>query len=560
MKKMFLSLVAVCLFGNAWLNAQPQKVLFAIRGFSNQGLTYINLSTGTVVDSLAPIGPVANEILAFNNRLYVVNSGQFPSGVNASIQHGRLANFVVGAAPIKTEPIATNLNPFSIETFSTPTNETFGVVTNLLDSSISLYRMNAPTFNANQDTIQFLRKISIGRRGPEGMEVVSEANGARLYIANAYNPETFDYDSVVTVWRFYNNGANDSLLTRIQVQLNPQDVVKDRNGLLHAVCTGNFGFGTPPVFGKISVINPATNSVVATIDVGGSPSSVVFNSNNIGILSGGFVSNRLIRYNANTFDTIPTPFIQGGSLALIGDTLIVARSGRITLYNALTLDSLLQFNLTPGAPYGGVVAFTVDAGALPVELVAFSGRKTNDGVLLSWQTASEHNNSGFEVQRRIENRGARNEGRGASNEAWQVLGFVRGSGTTTEAQSYSFLDRSVSGRVQYRLKQIDFDGQVEYSNIIEVDAGMPKQFSLEQNYPNPFNPTTVIAYQLPVASTVSLKVYDVLGKEVATLVNARQEAGAYSYTLNAGNLASGIYFYRLQAGNFVSTKKMMLVK
>jgi hypothetical protein len=552
--------IAICLFGNARLSAQPQKVLFAIRGFSNQGLTYINLSTGTVVDSLVPIGPVANEIVAFNNRLYVVNSGQFPNGANASIQHGRFPNFIVGAAPIRTETISTGLNPFSMATFNVPTGETFGVVTNLLDSSISLYRMNAPTFNANQDTIQFLRKKSIGRRGPEGMEVVSEANGARLYIANAYNPETFDYDSVVTVWRFYNNGANDSLVTRIQVQLNPQDVVKDRNGLLHAVCTGNFGFGTPPVFGKISVINPATNSIVATINVGGSPSSVVFNSNNVGILSGGFVSNRLIRYNANTFDTIPTPFIQGGSLALIGDTLIVARSGRITLYNALTLDSLLQFNLTPGAPYGGVVAFSVDAGALPVELIAFSGRKTNDGILLSWKTASEHNNAGFEVQRRIEKRESRSEAGGASNEAWQVLGFVRGNGTTTEAQSYSFLDRSASGKVQYRLKQIDFDGQFEYSNIIEVDAGMPKQFALEQNYPNPFNPTTVIAYQLPVASTVSLKVYDVLGKEVVTLVNGRQKAGAYNYTLNAGNLASGIYFYRLQAGNFVSTKKMMLVK
>ncbi len=548
MNKLLLLLVALCLFGNAWLNAQPQKVLFAIRGFSNQGLTYINLSTATVVDSLAPLGPVANELLAFNSRLYVINSGQFPNGANASIQHGRLANFVVGAAPIKTESMANGLNPFSITTFSAPTDQTFGVVSNLLDSSISLYRMNAPTFNAAQDTIQFLRKISIGRRGPEGMATVQEANGARIYIANAYNPETFDYDSVVTVWRFYNNAANDSLVTRIQVQLNPQDVVRDRNGLLHAVCTGNFGFGTPAVFGKISVINPATNSVMATIDVGGSPSSVVFNSQNIGILSGGFTSNRLIRYNANTFDTIPTPFIQGGSLALIGDTLIVGRNGRITLYNALTLDSLLQFNLTPGAPYSGIIAFETDAGALPVELVEFTGRKVQEGVLLSWKTASERNNFGFEIERKVQ------------GGAWNTLGFVRGAGTTTETQSYSFLDKSASGRVQYRLKQLDFDGQVEYSTVIEVDAGLPKQFTLAQKYPNPFNPTTLITYQLPVASEVSLKIYDALGREVATLVNGRQEAGLYTQPFNAANLSSGIYFYRLQAGNFVATKKMMLVK
>jgi len=190
-----------------------------------------------------------------------------------------------------------------------------------------------------------------------------------------------------------------------------------------------------------------------------------------------------------------------------------------------------------------------DDNQLPVELVAFTARNTAEGVQLTWRTASEQNNAGFEVQRRSEK---------ASE--WQVLGFVRGAGTTAEAQSYTFLDKSASGKVQYRLKQIDFDGQFEYSNIIEVDAGAPKQFALEQNYPNPFNPTTLISYQLPVASEVSLKVYDVLGKEVATLVNERQEAGTYHFNFNASSLSSGVYFYRIKAGNFVSTKKMMLVK
>ncbi|MFQ3597369.1 MAG: T9SS type A sorting domain-containing protein [Chloroherpetonaceae bacterium] len=193
---------------------------------------------------------------------------------------------------------------------------------------------------------------------------------------------------------------------------------------------------------------------------------------------------------------------------------------------------------------------------LPVELVSFIGGQHREGVMLQWSTASELNNSGFEVERKSE---------GAT---WNTLGFVRGNGTTNEAKSYSFLDRTASGKVQYRLKQIDFDGQFEYSPIIEVDAGLPKQFTLSQNYPNPFNPTTVISYQLPTASTVSLKIYDVLGKEVATLVNGRQDAGTYNFNFNASTLASGIYFYRLQASatngasgsNFVQTKKMMLVK
>jgi len=235
----------------------------------------------------------------------------------------------------------------------------------------------------------------------------------------------------------------------------------------------------------------------------------------------------------------------------------------------LDVETLPGVTITRNAPFITVAGltsfsdFTIGSDAsnqLPVELTEFTGRKSEQGVELAWRTASEQNNAGFEVQRRSENRGASTE--------WHALGFVRGNGTTTEAQSYSFLDRTAVGKVQYRLKQVDFDGQFEYSNIIEVDAGAPKVFALEQNYPNPFNPTTVISYQLPVASEVSLKVYDVLGREVMTLVNGRQEAGAYNFNFNASNLSSGVYFYRLQASatngasssNFVSTKKMMLVK
>jgi hypothetical protein len=224
--------------------------------------------------------------------------------------------------------------------------------------------------------------------------------------------------------------------------------------------------------------------------------------------------------------------------------------------------NLLSNSYTPSAPdevraittaFSEFILGSNDANnQLPVELTEFGCRKVESGIQLHWKTATELNNSGFEVERKSENRGVSAE--------WQVLGFVRGRGTTTEAQSYSFLDKTASGKVQYRLKQIDFDGRFEYSNIIEVDAGLPKSFTLEQNYPNPFNPTTLISYQLPVASDVKLDIYDVLGRNVMSLVNGRQEAGSYTFTLNASNLATGIYFYRLQAGNFVSTKKMMLVK
>jgi hypothetical protein len=187
---------------------------------------------------------------------------------------------------------------------------------------------------------------------------------------------------------------------------------------------------------------------------------------------------------------------------------------------------------------------------LPVELTAFEGTYKNGEVHLSWRTASELNNAGFEVERSLD------------RETFTQVGFVRGNGTTTEAQSYTFVDRSTfnAEKVYYRLKQVDFDGQFEYSPIVEVNVTMPAKFALMQNYPNPFNPTTNIAYELPVAAKVVLKVYDVLGREVATLINQEQAAGRYVQPFNASALSSGIYFYRLQAGNFVETKKMMLVK
>ena len=215
---------------------------------------------------------------------------------------------------------------------------------------------------------------------------------------------------------------------------------------------------------------------------------------------------------------------------------------------------------------GGQIAIG-DAGGgnqLPVELTNFGASLHKEGVILKWTTATELNNSGFYIERR------RKQSDATQNApSWISLDFVKGNGTTSSQNSYSFVDKSASGMVEYRLKQVDFDGKFEYSPIVEINAGLPKNFDLWQNYPNPFNPTTVIRYQLPTASTVRLELYDMLGKKLATLVNEQQEAGSFEYQLDAAklNLSSGVYFYRLQAGagasgasSFVQTKKMMLVK
>lgn len=142
-----------------------------------------------------------------------------------------------------------------------------------------------------------------------------------------------------------------------------------------------------------------------------------------------------------------------------------------------------------------------------------------------------------------------------------MIGFVEGKGTTTETQSYYFADENLNpATYSYRLKQIDLDGSFEYSKEIEVEVGIPDNFTLYQNYPNPFNPATIISWQLPVGSHVTLKIYDLLGREITTLVDKEFEAGKYETVFDASEYSSGIYLYRLTASDFISSGKMQLIK
>ncbi len=190
---------------------------------------------------------------------------------------------------------------------------------------------------------------------------------------------------------------------------------------------------------------------------------------------------------------------------------------------------------------------------LPVELVSFSASISGEGVLLAWKTSTETNNRGFEVER-----SGSNDGEGT----WTTIGFVKGHGTVTEAQSYSFTDQNVTRGedYSYRLKQLDFDGSSSFSNTVEVGYEGPAVFSLMQNYPNPFNPTTSISYSIPEDRSVSLIVYDVTGREVKRLVNENQKAGTHTVSFSAENLATGVYVYRLRTNNQVTSMKMMVLK
>jgi hypothetical protein len=193
---------------------------------------------------------------------------------------------------------------------------------------------------------------------------------------------------------------------------------------------------------------------------------------------------------------------------------------------------------------------------IPVELTSFTAVVVGNSVQLNWSTASETNNMGFEIERKVFSPQFP-----VSNSEWNIVGYVDGKGTTTEIHNYSFTDQNVvAGTYAYRLKQIDFDGTLNYSNAVEVDLNGLSTFSLEQNYPNPFNPSTKISWQLPIASHQVLKVFDVLGIEVTTLVDEYKPAGIYEIDFDAGSLSSGVYIYKLQAGDFVSVKKMLLTK
>ncbi|MCH7965251.1 MAG: T9SS type A sorting domain-containing protein [Bacteroidetes bacterium] len=185
---------------------------------------------------------------------------------------------------------------------------------------------------------------------------------------------------------------------------------------------------------------------------------------------------------------------------------------------------------------------------IPVELTSFSALTNANDVILNWQTATEINNQGFEIQR-------------SSDGEFEKIGFVPGHGTTTETQSYIFIDENVlPGEYSYRLKQMDYDGTTEYSNIVEIDVTQPIEYSLSQNYPNPFNPSTTISYSISKDGLVTLKVYDILGKEVLTLINEVQSAGTKNITFDASELSSGVYYYQLVSGEFTSIKKLILMK
>lgn len=196
------------------------------------------------------------------------------------------------------------------------------------------------------------------------------------------------------------------------------------------------------------------------------------------------------------------------------------------------------------------------SGVLPVSLASFTSSVNKNSVELKWRTSSETNNSGFDLERKSKNEAA-----------WKKIANIKGSGNSSTEKNYSYKDVNVqTGKYNYRIKQIDFNGNYQYYDLQgEVTIGVPSKYDLGQNYPNPFNPVTKINFDLPNDSKVSMIIYDVTGREINRLVNNElRQAGYHTVELNGSSLSSGVYFYRMNAEgsgkSYIMTKKMVLIK
>ncbi|GJQ64090.1 MAG: hypothetical protein SCALA702_31430 [Melioribacteraceae bacterium] len=280
--------------------------------------------------------------------------------------------------------------------------------------------------------------------------------------------------------------------------------------------------------------------------------------------AGDIDNNGMLDYVVGSRDALPNAAIVrveylGGDItqssnyqATVIDQEFAAAGGRWMHINVADIDTdpNLEILYSEGTGEQAPIVVIDKDGMLPVELSSFTASIKDGYVNLDWETATEINNLGFEVERKAE------------GSEFKTIGFVDGHGTTTEAQNYSFVDENRTfGQYTYRLKQVDQDGQYTYSNELEVDFSVPVEFNLTQNYPNPFNPTTTIQFGIPEDASVSLRVYNMLGEEVAVLLNNELlSAGTHTAQFNASALSSGTYVYSLVAGNNVVSKKMTVLK
>lgn len=364
------------------------------------------------------------------------------------------------------------------------------------------------------------QNIYVGTNGIVGFTAFSTAGAGNIQPGSSL-PQANITNAIFPLWKDLNFGDADVPVNRLCYKVTSNEII-----ITYMRAPNYNGASDPNDYVSFQVVISHSASPSANSNI-----NLEYNYTQTGST---FISS----YNTNTLNTHLIG-IQGAN-----------SSSQILQYRYSDVTHAL---ISSGPMFGSdlAVAFGPNSALLPVELASFTSSVNGNSTKLEWSTVNELNNSGFDIERKIS----------GSNE-WKKISFVSGHGTTNNSQNYSYEDKNiVSGKYQYRLKQIDFNGNYEYFNLSnEIEIGVPKKFNLSQNYPNPFNPATKISFELPKTSKVKLSVYDITGKLASELVNGQREAGYYTIEFNGSSFASGMYFYRIEADEFTSTKKMILVK
>ncbi len=299
-----------------------------------------------------------------------------------------------------------------------------------------------------------------------------------------------------------------------------------------------------PIF--VSQLSPQDSVSAVAIAITYDPTVIAYQRYNLTntLLDGWFCSANVVHSNLLRFGGFSASWIVGQGVLV---EFVFQVLGRPAMQTALSFSEMTFNEGRPTATaFSGV--FTVNY-VIPVELVTFKAERARSGIVLSWITASESSNYGFEVQRSM------------NGATWQTIGFVPGHGTTSQPHHYTFQDGDLTlGTRGYRLKQIDYDGQFILSAPIQIVIAASERYGLEQNYPNPFNSATLIQFDLPEPAAIRLTLYDLLGKQVAVIAEGSFDAGHHFIPFRSDRLAAGMYFYKLEANHFVAVKKLLVLK